>query len=274
MITRPLPGREAPGPVKRDNRRMTAKAPAGWRKWLARVKPRDRAELALLVGGVVLLLLIFLFSRLASEVFEGETLRFDKKILLSLRNPADPSVPIGPPWLANAALDVTALGSATVLGLVVLAVAGFLILQGMWRTGLFVLIATTGGLFINGALKQLFQRPRPDVVSHLRDVMTYSFPSGHALTSAVVYLTLGALSMRIAKRRITKFYCMAIAMLTTALVGISRVYLGVHYPTDVVAGWMIGLSWALVCWLLERSLERRSSWKRERAEADAKAKAA
>jgi Membrane-associated phospholipid phosphatase len=248
---------------------MTGKARAGWRKWLARAKPRDRAELALLVGGAVFLLLIFCISRLASEVFEGETQRFDKQILVSLRNPGDPSVPIGPPWLTSAALDITALGSATVLGLVVLAVAGFLILQGMWRTGLFVVLATSGGGFINGALKQFFQRPRPDVVSHLRDVMSTSFPSGHALTSAVVYLTLGALSMRIAKRRITKFYCMAMAMLTTALVGVSRVYLGVHYPTDVVAGWMIGLSWALLCWLTERSLERRSGWKRERAEADA-----
>jgi undecaprenyl-diphosphatase len=252
---------------------MTGKAQAGWRKWLARVKPRDRAELGLLVGGVVFLLLIFCISRLASEVFEGETQTFDKQILMSLRNPADPSVPIGPPWLVGAALDITALGSATVLGLVVLAVAGFLVLQGMWRPGIFVVLATWGGWFINGALKQFFQRPRPDIVSHLREVMTTSFPSGHALTSAVVYLTLGALSMRIAKRRITKFYCMGVAMLTTVLVGVSRVYLGVHYPTDVVAGWMIGLSWALLCWLLERSLERRSGWKRERAEAEAKAKA-
>jgi undecaprenyl-diphosphatase len=253
---------------------MTADARAGWRKWLARVKPRDRAELKVLVGGVVFLLLIFCISRLASEVFEGETQRFDKQILVSLRNPADPSVPIGPPWLASAALDVTALGSATVLGLVVVAVGGFLILQGMWRTSLFVVLATSGGLFLNVALKQFFQRPRPDVVSHLRDVMSTSFPSGHALTSAVVYLTLGALSMRIAKRRVTKFYCMAMAMLTTALVGLSRVYLGVHYPTDVVAGWMIGMSWALLCWLVERSLEQRSGWKRERAEAQAKDKAA
>jgi undecaprenyl-diphosphatase len=202
-------------------------------------------------------------------VFEGETLHFDKQILLALRNPANPTVPIGPPWLASAALDITAVGSATVLGLVVLSVAGFLILQGMWRTGLFVVLATSGGWFINGALKQLFQRPRPDIVSHMRDVMSTSFPSGHALTSAVVYLTLGALSMRIAHRRITKFYCMGMAMLTTVLVGVSRVYLGVHYPTDVVAGWLIGLSWALLCWMVERSFERRASWKRERAEADA-----
>lgn len=236
---------------------------------LARFKPRDRGELVLLAGGVVLLLLLLIVITLAGEVLEGETLKFDKRILLALRSPRDPSVPIGPPWLVSAALDITALGSATVIGLTVAAVAGFLVLQGMWRTGLFVTLASGGALVVNAALKQFFQRPRPDVVPHLREVMTMSFPSGHALTSAVVYLTLGALSMRIAERRVTKFYCMAMAMLITALVGASRVYLGVHYPTDVLAGWLIGLSWALLCWLVERGLERRAGWTRERAEAQA-----
>jgi undecaprenyl-diphosphatase len=169
--------------------------------------------------------------------------------------------------MVGAALDITSLGSATVLGLTVFGVAGFLLLQGLWRRALFVMAASFGGWFLNGALKQLFQRPRPDVVPHLRDVMSMSFPSGHALQSAVVYLTLGALSMHIAERRLTKFYSMTIAMLATALVGVSRLYLGVHYPTDVLAGWLIGLSWALLCWLVERSLERQAGLKRERAAA-------
>jgi undecaprenyl-diphosphatase len=229
-----------------------------------------RGELRLLVGGIVVLLLLVCASRLASEVLEGETQKFDKQILLSLRDPADLSRPIGPAWLLGAALDITALGSATVLGLTVLAIAGFLGLQGMWRNALFVVLATAGALFINEALKQFFQRPRPDVVPHLRGVVTMSFPSGHALTSAVVYMTLGALSMRLADRRLTKFYCMGMAMLLTMLVGVSRVYLGVHYPTDVAAGWLIGLSWALLCWMVERSLEYRAGLKRERAEATGK----
>lgn len=234
----------------------------------ARFKPRDRDELFLLVGGACLVLLLLVVIKLAGEVAEGETLKFDRRILLALRDPQNPSTPIGPEWLVSAALDITALGSATVLGLTVIAVAGFLILQGMWRTGVFVTVASGGALFVNAALKQFFQRPRPDVVPHLRDVMTMSFPSGHALTSAVVYLTLGALSMRIAERRLTKFYCMAMAMLVTALVGTSRVYLGVHYPTDVLAGWLIGLCWALLCWIVERRLEYLAGLKRERVEAD------
>lgn len=246
---------------------MTGTTRAGWRTHLARVAPRDREELVLLVVGVVVLILVVGFSRLASEVLEGETLTFDKQLLAALRDPASPARPIGPAWLMSGALDITALGSATVLGLVVFAVTGFLVLQGMWRMGTFVLLACSGAWFINSALKVFFQRPRPDVVPHLREVMTMSFPSGHALTSAVVYLTLGALLMRVARRPITKWYCMGLAMLATFLVGASRVYLGVHYPTDVLAGWIVGLSWALLCWLVERSLERRAGLKRERAQA-------
>jgi undecaprenyl-diphosphatase len=246
---------------------MTRNVRWRWPQVLARVKPRDRNELVLLVVGVVVLLLLFTASKLASEVVEGDTQQFDKQILAALRDPVNPSRPIGPAWLLSGALDITALGSATVLGLTVLAVAGFLLLQGMWRTALFVTVASLGGWFLNDALKQLFQRPRPDIVPHLREVMSLSFPSGHAMISAAVYLTLGALSMRIAERRLTKFYCMAVAVLATVLVGASRVYLGVHYPTDVIAGWLIGCSWALLCWIVERSLERRAGLKRERAEA-------
>ena len=226
-------------------------------------------ELRLLVGGILVLLLLVCASWLASEVFEGETQRVDRQILVSLRDSADLSRPIGPRWLLGAALDITALGSGTVLGLIVLAIAGFLGLQGMWRNAGFVALAAAGAFVIDEALKQFFQRPRPDVVPHLREVGNMSFPSGHALAAAVVYMTLGALSMRLVERRLTKFYCMGMAFLLTALVGVSRVYLGVHYPTDVAAGWLIGMSWALICWMVERSLEYRAGLKRERAEATA-----
>jgi undecaprenyl-diphosphatase len=252
---------------------MTAKARTGWRGWLARVKPRDRWELTLLVTGIVFLLLVLTVSKLASEVLEGETLKFDRAILLALRDPVDLARPKGPRWMLSAALDITALGSATVLGLAVVSVAGFLFLQGLWRRALIVIGASFGGWFLNGALKQLFQRPRPDVVPHLREAMSLSFPSGHALQSAAVYLTLGVLMMRFAHRRMTKIYCLVVAGIATVLVGASRVYIGVHYPTDVIAGWLIGLSWALLCWTIERSLERQAGLKRERAESEAKAKA-
>ena len=227
-------------------------------------RARDRTELAFLVGALSLVLLLLGFVWISDLVISGETQHFDERVLRALRQTDDPALPIGPAWLQGAALDITALGSASVLGLVVAAIAGFMLLQGLWRTALFVVVASAGGWLLNSFLKEIFQRPRPDIVPHLRDVMTLSFPSGHAMTSAAVYLTLGALLMRVADRRATKIYCMAFAMLLAALVGASRVYLGVHYPTDVLAGWLVGLSWALLCWLLERAIERRTGVARDR----------
>ena len=220
-------------------------------------RARDRTELAFLVGGLLLVVLLLGFAVVSNLVIAGGTQDFDDRILRALRRPDDPAVPIGPLWLRLAALDITALGGGTVLGLVVASIAGFMVLQGMRRTALFVCVASTGGWLLNSLLKEIFQRARPDVVPHLSEVMSLSFPSGHAMTSAAVYLTLGALLMRVVPRRPTKIYCMAVAIVLAALVGLSRVYLGVHYPTDVLAGWLVGFSWALLCWLVERAIERR-----------------
>jgi undecaprenyl-diphosphatase len=230
---------------------------------LARIPRRDRGEVMVLAGAILLIVLALVFLKLASGVFAGETRTFDERMLRGLRHPDDPALPIGPRWLTNGALDMTALGDVAVLGLTVLAVVGYLFLHGLYRTGLFILAASVGGWVLQFLLKVVFDRPRPDVVPHLREVMSTSFPSGHALTSAAVYLTLGALTMRLAKGRVAKFYCLAIAMLVTFLVGSSRVYLGVHYPTDVLAGWIIGLSWALLCLIVETLIERRAGLKRE-----------
>jgi undecaprenyl-diphosphatase len=231
-------------------------------------RPRDRQELSILVGAIVILGLIWIFATLAGEVIEGDTRRFDEWVLGALRQPADPGLLKGPKWLASGAQDLTALGSPTVLGLTVLAVTGYLFLHGLYRNGMFIFVASVGGWVLNWLLKAAFARSRPDIVPHLREVMSSSFPSGHALTSAAVYLTLGALLMRIAEGRLAKYYCIVIAMLLTFLVGSSRVFLGVHYPTDVVAGWVIGLSWALLCWVVERTLERRAGLKREKEQVE------
>ena len=234
----------------------------------ARLRVRDRRELGILLAALAIVVLAFAVAELADDVTEGDTQRFDERVLASLRDPADPRTPIGPRWLHGAALDITALGSATVLGLVVAGVCGFLLLQGLYRNALFIFVASCGAMALNAVLKAVFARPRPEIVPHLREVMTLSFPSGHALTSAATFLTLGALLMRVSQRRSSGLYCIGVAMLATALVGASRVYLGVHYPSDVLAGWMIGLIWALVCWAAERALERPAGLKEERAEAD------
>jgi len=102
-------------------------------------------------------------------------------------------------------------------------------------------------------------RPRPNIVPHLTEVQTSSFPSGHSMMSAVIYLTLGVLLSRLVVGAVMRFYVVAVAMLLTALVGFSRVFLGVHYPSDVVAGWTAGLAWALICLLVARILQHRGS---------------
>jgi undecaprenyl-diphosphatase len=230
-------------------------------KSLTRLERREISWLLVGLGGCILLLV---FLKLASEVTEGETLAFDTQILRALRKADDPAVPIGPAWIESTLLDLTALGGPTVLGLVVLAVLGFLLLQARYRSALMVLLTAGSGELLNVALKALFMRPRPTVVPHLRVAYETSFPSGHAMDSAIIYLTLGAMLMRIAKGRLTKIYCLSMAILLTFLVGTSRVYLGVHYPTDVIAGWIVGLMWASICWLAEQHFDVQAGIRAER----------
>jgi undecaprenyl-diphosphatase len=224
----------------------------------------ERRELMWLLVALGLSTLLFVFIKLASEVMEGDTLAFDTHVLRALRDARDVSKPIGPTWLPGVAMDLTALGSPTVIGLLVFAVTGFLLLQRMYRHALIVLGAAVSAWGLEWLLKAIFGRARPSVVPHLREVFSASFPSGHALESAAVYLTLGAMLMRLAEGRLTKIYCLAMAMLLTLLVGASRVYLGVHYPTDVLAGWIVGLLWASVCWIAARRLERRADVRAEK----------
>ena len=135
--------------------------PAAWWKRLSRAAPRDRTELAVMLGALGVLVLVSLFFLLAGEVLEGDTQEFDTRVLTALRRPDNPSMPIGPAWLQSGALDITALGGPTVLGLATLAICGFLVLQGMARTAAFVFVAATGGWLLNEVLKQVFQRARP-----------------------------------------------------------------------------------------------------------------
>lgn len=214
-----------------------------------------RPGLAWLLVGLSACVLLFAFISLAGEVMDGDTQGLDAAILRALRSKEDPSRPIGPSWVEPMLLDLTSLGSPTVLGLVVLAVAGFLVLQARYRTTAVVLITSGSGAVVSRAMKHLFLRPRPTLVPHLREVVSSSFPSGHAMDSAVIYLTLAAMLMRVAENRLTKAYCLTVGFGLTLLVGASRVFLGVHYPTDVLGGWMFGFLWASVCWLIAQRFE-------------------
>jgi undecaprenyl-diphosphatase len=236
------------------------------RPWLG-VGRLDRRELNWLILGLGACALLWIFLILAGEIAEGETQAFDVRILQALRSPTDPSKPIGPPWLEGALLDLTALGGSAVLGLMIFAVVGFLLLQTRYYTALFVAITSISGELVGTVLKQAFNRPRPSIVPHLRDVFSTSFPSGHAMQSAIVYLTLGAILMRVTESRLTKLYCLGMAMLLTLVVGVSRIYLGVHYPTDVIGGWIIGFVWASICWLAAEHFEARAGIAAERRKA-------
>ncbi len=222
-----------------------------------------RHELAILFAVLATAGLLLAFVLLAGEVVEGETAAVDEAILLALRVPGDPSEPLGPVWLERAARDVTALGSVAVLSLITAVALGFLLLTGRRGAALLVLLSVGGGMILSSLLKIGIGRPRPDLVPHGDVVITASFPSGHSLMSAVVYLTLGALLARFAPRLRLKAYLLVVAILLTLLVGTSRVYLGVHWPTDVLAGWCIGAGWASTCWLLALWLQRRGAVERD-----------
>jgi len=215
-----------------------------------------RQELVVLLGLLVIVGGTWGFVELADEVLEGATQSFDEAILRSLRKPDDPTTPIGPPWVEEVARDFTALGGVAVLMTVTAAVCGFLWLDRRRGAMWFVLAATLGGSLASAVLKASISRPRPALVPHLSHVYTSSFPSGHSMMSAVVYLTLGALLTRLVAGRKLKLYFLTVAALLTAMVGVSRVFMGVHYPTDVLAGWTAGLVWATTCWLAARWLQR------------------
>lgn len=231
----------------------------GWYSILHAMVRADRWEAALLSAIAIIGGGLWGFIALADEVLEGETHAFDRIVLLSLRNANDLSDPIGPFWLEICARDITSLGGIPVLTLATLTSAGFLLVAGKRNWALLLVIAVGGGLLLASGLKEFFDRPRPDLVPHAVRVYTQSFPSSHAMLSAVTYLTLGALLARSQPRWGVKAYMLGVAILLTLLIGMSRVYLGVHWPTDVLAGWCAGAAWAMLCWAGALALQRRGA---------------
>ncbi len=201
----------------------------------------------LLVLGIVLVG-VWGFIELSEMVSAGQTTRIDTAILMSLRNPGDPSQPIGSPQLAEMMRDVTALGGVAVLAILSLGVAGYLVLLHRYDLVVLIIVAVGGAVVLNYFLKLGFDRPRPELVPHLTVAYQTSFPSGHSMSSAATYLILGAMLARVQPRLRLKVYFLVLAIVIMVLVGFSRVYLGVHWPTDVLAGWAAGTIWALLCW--------------------------
>ncbi|EAQ03294.1 PA-phosphatase related phosphoesterase [Pseudooceanicola batsensis HTCC2597] len=200
---------------------------------------------------------LWAFVALASEMLEGDLHAFDEAILLALRNPDDPADPIGGGAVEIAMRDLTALGGVTVLALISLTVLSVLLLKRQSASALLLSAAISGGLAVSTVAKSTFSRPRPDLVPHGVDAATASFPSGHSMMAAVTYLTLAVMLTRIERQSAVRALYVAVAALVTILIGASRVYMGVHWPSDVLAGWTLGAAWALGLWLLARHLARR-----------------
>lgn len=213
-----------------------------------RIRKYYPSEISFLFVILAMAISLYIFFEIADAVSEGEVSSLDSKILFLFRESADASKPIGPERLQYIVRDVTALGSSTILTIITLFVVVFLFLKKEIRSIVYVLSAAIGGGVLVQVLKVFFSRERPDYALHLASELTMSFPSGHSAMSAVVYLSLAVLVSRIEKSKKSSIFIIATALIISFIVGLSRIYLGVHYPTDVLAGWMIGLFWALLCW--------------------------
>lgn len=215
-----------------------------------------RAELVLLGALALVAAAITLFTGLTEDVLEGDFQAFDQAVLDSVRTPGDPGDPVGPQLLEIALTDLTALGAVAVLAVIVTVVSGFLLIRRRPLAVVALLTALGGGVLLSQGLKLLFGRERPPADFQAAEAINASFPSGHAMLSAIVYLTLGALVAKAMPRRRMKAYVMTVAILLTLIVGLSRIYLGVHWATDVLGGWCVGLAWALACWIAVQLIER------------------
>jgi len=204
----------------------------------------------------------WLFIELADEVIDGSTTAIDQHLLLLLRDPEDPTKMAGPRWLQEMMRDFTGLGSTGVLTLVTLSAAGFLLLERKQHATVLLLISVLGGVLLSNALKLAFSRPRPPFADVAPLITPASFPSGHSMMSAVVYLTIGAIVARLRPDPRVGALVLTLSILVTVIVGISRIYLGVHWPTDVLAGWAVGAAWAILCWLVALLLQRRGDIER------------
>lgn len=218
---------------------------------IQRYETRTLTMIALIAGA------LWGFVGVAEEMSEGDLHSFDEALLLALRVTGQPDNPIGGPEIEIAMRDLTALGGVTVLTVMTLSVMTYLILARQKALAAFLGLAVVGGQVLSGLAKFGFDRPRPDLVSHAVEVSSSSFPSGHSMMAAVTYLTLAVMLGRAEHRASIRRFYIVMAGILALLVGVSRVYLGVHWPSDVLAGWSLGAAWALGVAMLAERMARR-----------------
>jgi undecaprenyl-diphosphatase len=218
-----------------------------------------RSELLALSALLVIGLGVSLFAGLAEEMREGDGQAFDQWILSAMRPNADPADAWGPAWLEIAANDLTALGAVSVLILFAAIAVIFLVLQKKRLSALLLVLGLAGGVGLSEGLKAVFGRARPPEVFQAVETINASFPSGHALLSTVFYLSLAVTLARAFPARRLKGYIIGVGVMLAVLVGLTRIYLGAHWATDVFAGWSIGAAWAMALWLVSYAVARRQA---------------
>lgn len=215
-----------------------------------------RFDVAILIAAAALLIAIYVFAKTVDEVVEGETDYIDRHIVLWIKGLNSPK------WFDEIMRDCTAFGGTFVLTLTTLAVGVYFGAKKLWHAMIFLMTSVIGAFVLSMSLKHLFNRPRPDIIEHGSYTYTTSFPSGHAMLSAAVWLTLGVMLARLERSPWLKAYFILLGLFISFMTGISRVWLGVHWPTDVVAGWAGGTVWAIACWFLARYLQHRGALER------------
>ena len=219
--------------------------------WLSQKDLRLQLELLGLAG------LTWIFFAIADAVKENETQSIDEVILLALRSDPAGKDPIGPKWLEYAMRDLSALGGGAVATLLTLLIVVYLLIDRKPRLAIMLSVCALGTWAVMAAFKNLYARGRPTIIEPMYGAGGFAFPSGHASISAALYVTLGVLLASHLKSRALRVYVVSAGAFLALLVGFTRVYIGVHYPSDVVAGWTVGLAWALLCGAVSRRLQRK-----------------
>ena len=223
--------------------------------FLRRALTVARAEFAALGALAIITLGIVTFVEIADDMTEADGQAFDQMVLHWMQPVA--GQPRGPWWLHEATADITSLGGIAVLGLFAIVAIGILFILRKRLSAFLLVLGLAGGVALSEGLKALFERQRPPAAYQAVETLNASFPSGHALLSTVFYLTVAVMMTRAFPRQRLKAYVLGVGMVFALLVGVTRVYLGAHWASDVMAGWCVGAAWAMALWLVSYAVERR-----------------